>query len=99
MLGEHRVGRRRDSPRVALRRVDLDRNELVAELLTQTLEALDRYGSVVGETQPQHALTFGRARLDAREIGVGYGEVASAARGDRERERRLREDRREHAVV
>ena len=39
VLGEHRVGAPRDAVRVALRRVDLHRDERVAQLAPQRVEA------------------------------------------------------------
>ena len=62
VLGEHRVGGARDAVRVALRRVDLDRDERVAELAPQRVEAGRRHRDVVGEAQTHEARARRRAR-------------------------------------
>ena len=55
VLGEHRVRAARDAVRVALRRVDLHRDERVAELVAQRLEPLARHRGVLGEAQAHDA--------------------------------------------
>ena len=88
-----------DPVRVALRRVDLDRDEPVAELAAQGLEASRRDGDVVREAEPEHARTLWRALLRPGEVGVADADRGLALASERERQRRLAQHRREHAVV
>ena len=61
--------------RVALRRVDLDPDEAVAELAAQRLEPLARAEPVAGEAQAEHVDALGRPLLHPGEVGVGDADV------------------------
>src|SRR3954469_349287 len=65
VVGEHRVGTLRMAVRVAPRRVDLHADEVVAELLAETLKALGGRAPVVRESEAQQAevLLGGAPRL------------------------------------
>src|SRR6476619_6699211 len=77
VLGEHRVRAARNAVRVALRRIDLHRDERVAELAAQGLESLARSREVLGEAQAHDAGTVLCAFLHAREVGVAHADSAA----------------------
>ena len=84
---------------VARRRVDLHRDEGVAELAAQRLEALGEAEGVVAEAQPEQTGARRRALLHPGEIGVGDPDVGLALLAQGERERRLAEDGGQDHVV
>jgi hypothetical protein len=51
---EHRVCVMGNPERIAVRRVDLDRFETIAEFRAQAIEPLERAGSVLRETKAEH---------------------------------------------
>ena len=86
--------------RIARRRVDLDADEVVAELLLVARPARVGHGAVLREAQAEHAEVVVRdAVLHAGEVGVGEAERAGAGLAERERHRRLAQHRCEHLVV
>ena len=85
--------------RIAGGRVDLHRDERVAELATQGLEALCEAEGVVAETQPEQAGPCQGALLHPGEVVVGDPDVRLVLLGERERQRRLAQHRRQHDVV
>ena len=98
VLGEHRVGHRRVAARVALRGVDLDADEAVAERLAQVREPLGGHEAIVREPQPEDAeLGLGGhpGLHPARSSSLRY-EAASRLLREAERQRRLRQDGRQH---
>ena len=60
---------------VARPRVDLDRDELVAQLAPERVEPLLEAEGVVGEAQPEQALAVLGPGFDPGQVGVGDGEV------------------------
>src|SRR4051812_39883351 len=69
VVGQHRVGVLADPPGVALRGVDLDADEAVAQLPPQRLEPGVGDGAILGEPQPEHAGAVGDALLHHRQVG------------------------------
>ncbi len=84
---------------VPLRGIDLHRDERVAELASEGVEACARHHGVAGEAKPHDARTLRGAFLDPNEVGVTDTRRAAARGRDSERQRRLAEDRSEHRVV
>ena len=58
---EHRVCVLRDAKRIALRRIDLDGFESIAELRARAVKSLARAGTVLGEAKAEngHVATLG----------------------------------------
>ena len=74
----------RDAVRVAAGRVDLHRDERVAELAAQGLEALGGTRRVGGEPQPEHARAVGGTLLHSVEVGVADADGRLALAAERE---------------
>ena len=79
LVGDHRVGGLLDAEGVPRRRVDLDRDEPVAELASQGLEAFRRHAPVHGEAEPEHAHAVGDPFLDPGEVVVADAERTGAS--------------------
>ena len=86
--------------RIARRRVDVDRYEVVAQLLAVARPARVGHGAVVREAQAQHAeVLVGDPILHASEVGVGEPQRAGAGLAERQRERGLAQHGREQIIV
>src|SRR5215203_2232264 len=103
MVREDRVCNPWDTVRIAATRVDLDAEEVVAELGAEALEALRRDQSIAGEPESEQGgalpAALGAALLDLREGLVIDPEVTLLRSGHAERERGLAEHRRDHDVI
>ncbi len=100
MLGQHRVRPLRVAVRVAIRRIDVDADEVVAELLAQAGESFWWDEGVAGEAKAEHGQILRRGLLlDLGEIVVGQPEITLAFRADTEGQRRLRQHRCEHRGI
>src|SRR5580704_5221236 len=86
VFGQHGVRLGRVPVGIARRRVDLHRDEGVAELPTKRLEALLEAEGIVRETQAEKASARRGALLHAGEIAIGDADVGLELLGQWERE-------------
>ena len=86
VLGQDGVRLLRVAVGIARRRVDLHRDERVAQLAAQGLEALFEAEGVVCEAQAEEAGAGGRALLHPGEVAVGDADVRLVLLGERERQ-------------
>ncbi len=99
MLGEHRMCGLGNAMAVGRRAVDLDADEPVAEFTTKRFEPIGRTHWVLGETQSENTDTRVDPFLDDLQLERADAKVGLVFRRQRERRRRLRQNRGHHFLI